>query len=247
MEELKHEVKILQQEQKRMQAFQSEEKEQLAGVLERVVYLEEKMLTMFTPVRNTEEKSQQRLDILFGMLEVILNSTQQILLIQEECGARAASVLEATEDHNPHADASEIIHTIDEELSKNACLSKRQTASLLVQPEVPTNMESHTFPLPEEQSNYHSEPDDPQENPAKRQGPGEYSVTGELQQTCQAISCARRTPEETLQDNDDLTIAMNELGRVRVQYDGLHEEKGDETLTWNVDPDALLDQCAPND
>ena len=90
-----------------MQAFQSEEKEQLACVLERVAYLEEKMLTIFTTVRNNEAKSQQRLDKLTGMLEVILNSTQQILLKQEERGARAASVLDATEDHNPDADASE--------------------------------------------------------------------------------------------------------------------------------------------
>ena len=280
---------ILQEEQKRMQAFQSitEENEQMAGVsLTRVAHhnLEEKMLTIFTTVRNNEAKSQQRLDILTGMLEVILNRTQQILLKQEERGARAASVLDATEDHDPHADASEIIHTIDEELSENACLSKRQTTSLTVQPEVPTNVDSQGFPSPEEQLNHHSEPDDPQENPAKRQGPGEYSVTEELQQTVefnsitrqnemddcegtrerastqqdsptasniaehsQAISCARRTPEETLQDNNDLTIAMNELGQARVQHDGLHEEKGGEVLTWNVDPDALWDRCAPND
>ena len=63
----------------------------------------------------------------------------------------------------------------------------------------------------------------------------------------QAISCARRTPEEALQDNNDLTIAMNELGQARVQHDRLHERKGDEVLTWNEDPDALWDRCAPND
>ena len=40
---------------------------------------------------------------------------------------------------------------------------------------------------------------------------------------------------------------MNELGQARVQHDGLHEVKGGEALTWNEDPDALWDRCAPND
>ena len=108
-----------------MQAFQSEAKEQLAGVSERVVYLEEKMPTIFTTVRNNEAKSLQRLVKLTRMLEAILKSTQQILLKQEERGARAANVLDASEDDNPDADVSENKHTIDEGLSENACLFKR--------------------------------------------------------------------------------------------------------------------------
>ena len=72
-------------------------------------------------------------------------------------------------------------------------------------------------------------------------------MTRELQQTSQATSCARRTPEETLLDKNDLTIAVIELGQARVQHDGLHEEISGEALTWNEDPDALWDRCAPND
>ena len=144
--------------------------------------------------------------------------------------------------------------------AKNRISPRGRLTSLTVQPEVPTNMDSHTFPSPEEQLNHHSEPDDPQENPAKRQGPGEYrrvttdwfnSMTRQREiyrrDKSSYIMCESRTPEEALQDNNDLTIAMNELGQARVQHDGLHEEKGGEALTWNEDPDALWDRCAPND
>ena len=207
---------ILQEEQKRMQAFHRKRgKEQLAGVLERVAYLEQTMLTIITIVRNNEAKFQQRLDKLTGMLEVILNSTQQILLKPEERGARAASVLEATGDHDPHADASENNSTIDVEFSENAYLFKRLTTRMTGQPEVPTNGDSLGFPSQEEQLNHHSEPDDPQENPAKRQGPGEYSVTEELTQAVEFNSITRQNEmddcEGTREDEDFDTTRFSDL------------------------------------
>ena len=245
---------------------QNNEKRKVSWLTSRLDNVVDRLKDIDDSIRTSDGRTQSRFDAMATMME-------QVLLITSKIAEKTRKSFENK-------------HSIDEEIGEIAHLSKRQTTSLTVQPEVPTNMDSHTFRTPEKQLNNHSEPADPQENPAKRQGPGEYSVTEELQQTVefnsitlqnemddcegtrehevstqqdsptssnvaeqlsQATSCARRTPEETLQDNNDLTIAMNELGQARVQHDRLHEVKGDEVLTWNVDPDALWDRCAPND
>ena len=156
-------VEELRERDAHLNMVQNNEKRKVSWLTSRLDNVVDRLKDIDDSIKTSDGRTQSRFDAIATMME-------QVLLITSKTAEKTRESVENK-------------HSIDEEIGEIAHLSKRQTASLTVQPDVPTNMDNHTFPAPEEQLNNHSEPADPQENPAKRQGPGEYSVTEELQQT----------------------------------------------------------------
>ena len=101
IDDLKKAVNGLREEQRRIQAYQSEENKRLTSVLERVAYLEENMLTVMKAQLTNQASTQRRLDMLTGMLEVIGERTQQILSASDERERRPARLPESTMEVTP--------------------------------------------------------------------------------------------------------------------------------------------------
>ena len=93
-----------------------EEKKRLASVLERVAYLKENMLTIVKVQLSNQTKTQQRLDMLTGMLEVIGERLQQILSASDGLKRRPTMLLESesTLQVDPAPTTSQNKQTMDE-------------------------------------------------------------------------------------------------------------------------------------
>ena len=106
---------------------QNNEKRKVSWLTSRLDNVVDRLKDIDDSIKISDGRTQSRFDSMATMME-------QVLLIMSK---PAEKTRESVENK----------HSIDEEMGGIAHLSKRQTASLTVQPEVPTNMESPHLPV----------------------------------------------------------------------------------------------------